>query len=75
VKIRLQFIGRKKRPINKTLKLYPKYNQKDQNSQTSETPHNIVGRILEIRGKSMASTKSEVAGGWVGVITGARRLG
>jgi hypothetical protein len=23
----------------------------------------------------MASTKSEVAGGWVGVITGARRLG
>jgi hypothetical protein len=47
----------------------------DPNSQKFETPQNIVGRILEIRGKSRASTRSEVAGAWVGVITGARRLG
>jgi hypothetical protein len=37
--------------------------------------YNIVGRILEIRGKSRASTRSEVAGGWVGDILSARRLG
>lgn len=37
--------------------------------------YNIVGRILEIRGKFRASTRSEVAGGWVGMITDARRLG